>query len=117
MNGALIAIPKTMKFWTIKRTLKSVVFLCGGSANVPAVAVCLKSTALTTLTPTTVTHRNVRSKKMTKRTALIIACNLMSDELDAMESDYGVEEAKEDPYYAQVEEAIKILKKMMDEEG
>jgi hypothetical protein len=54
---------------------------------------------------------------MTKKIALIIACNLMGDELDAMESDYGVEEAKEDPYYAQVEEAIKILQKMMTTEG
>lgn len=51
---------------------------------------------------------------MTKRTALIIACNLLGDELDDMESDYGVE-AREDPYYAQVEEAIEVLQKMLKE--
>ena len=51
---------------------------------------------------------------MTKRTALIIACNLLGDELDDMESDYGVE-AREDPYYAQIEEAIEVLQKMLME--
>lgn len=51
---------------------------------------------------------------MTKRTALIIACNLLGDELDDMESDYGAE-AREDPYYAQVEEAIEVLQKMLKE--
>lgn len=52
---------------------------------------------------------------MTNKTALIIACNLLGDELDDMESDYGVE-AKEDPYYAQVQEALYVLTRMIHEE-
>ena len=54
---------------------------------------------------------------MTKRTALIIACNLLSDELYNMENEFGVEEAKNDSYYKQVQEAIEILGRMLDEEG
>lgn len=54
---------------------------------------------------------------MTKRTALIIACNILSDELYDMENEFGVEEARKDSYYTQVQEAIEVLARMMDEEG
>lgn len=53
---------------------------------------------------------------MTKKTALIVACNIMSDTLYDMESEFGVKEARSDSYYKQVQEAIEILGRMLDEE-
>lgn len=50
---------------------------------------------------------------MTKKTALVIAFNILSDELDNMERDYGVEEAREDPYYQDVEEAMTVIAQMI----
>ena len=52
---------------------------------------------------------------MNKKTALVIAFNILSDELDDIKYDYGVEEAKEVPYYQEVEEARAIIKKMMED--
>ena len=52
---------------------------------------------------------------MTKKTALIIACNLMGEELDNIEEDYGAE-ARQDPYYVELQEAIEVLKQMKYEE-
>ena len=51
---------------------------------------------------------------MTKKTALQIAYNILSDELDAIEHDYG-DEAADDSYHEEVAEAMAVIKKMLRE--
>ena len=49
---------------------------------------------------------------MTEKTALKIAYNILNDELDALDNDYGYE-ATDDSYYKEIQEAIKVIKGMI----
>lgn len=49
---------------------------------------------------------------MTKKTALQIAYNILSDELDTFEQDYDYG-AEDDSYYKEIAEAMAVIEKML----
>lgn len=51
---------------------------------------------------------------MTNKTALQIAYNILNDELDTFDNDYGYGIA-DDSYYQEIAEAMLLIKKMLKE--
>lgn len=49
---------------------------------------------------------------MTEKTALKIAYNILNDELDTLDNDYGYG-AADDSYYQEIQEAIKVIRDMI----
>lgn len=49
---------------------------------------------------------------MTERVALKIAYNILNDELDTLDNEYGYV-ASDDSYYKEIQEAIEVIKGMI----